>query len=303
MDEGFEGLVSGTGIAETNKKQLIITARDRMRVPWLGGARLLNPSVALPIVLLPSFLLMATLNLELTLLSFSLLVLCLLGLYKYWLESMPRIFLMWSISSLVILYVVYEVIVVSFLMILLEENIGLSVVMFAAIYLAYRTKLIVIRMKEPIFSTRGSSAERSGFCNVCQIYRPDGTQHHYWIDSCIIPNCNKIHYIGCLICTFVALIYSSMLTLTSVCHPFKFVFVLLPDDCSDVYQQIEMSLSFVTAIYSLLLAAFILWQLICTLFQCRRQFRLPNKMLRVIFNKHTLFQQQQQQHYEQTNRT
>lgn len=43
-----------------------------------------------------------------------------------------------------------------------------------------------------------------------------------------------------LLFAIISLLYSSNLTLTSVCHPFTFIWtIMLPDDCSEVYEQYE----------------------------------------------------------------
>lgn len=59
------------------------------------------------------------------------------------------------------------------------------------------------------------------------------------LDCCIGSN-NLRWYLGCLFFSAIAFIYGSNLTMTSVCHPFILIgTILLPDDCSDVYHQLE----------------------------------------------------------------
>lgn len=55
----------------------------------------------------------------------------------------------------------------------------------------------------------------------------------------------------------------SNLVVTTVCHPFPVfrifnIEILMPDDCSDVYDQYELALCFVGALYALVLAVFLL---------------------------------------------
>lgn len=72
----------------------------------------------------------------------------------------------------------------------------------------------------------------------------------YFRLDCCIGSSNLRWYLGCLFFSAIAFIYGSNLTITSVCHPFILIgTVLLPDDCSDVYHQLE---------YVLLEEAFIL---------------------------------------------
>ncbi|CAH1998233.1 unnamed protein product [Acanthoscelides obtectus] len=77
--------------------------------------------------------------------------------------------------------------------------------------------------------------------------------------DCCVGNHNRCLFISALFFATSALTYSSNLTLTSVCHPFTlYRAILLPDDCSDVYKLFELGLSFVSAVYSLALAAILL---------------------------------------------
>lgn len=62
----------------------------------------------------------------------------------------------------------------------------------------------------------------------------------YFRLDCCIGSSNLRWYLGCLFFSAIAFIYGSNLTMTSVCHPFILIgTVLLPDDCSDVYHQLE----------------------------------------------------------------
>lgn len=58
-------------------------------------------------------------------------------------------------------------------------------------------------------------------------------------DSCIGQH-NHCLFLLAIFFAICALLYSSNLTLTSVCHPFTvYKTILLPDDCSDVYNMFE----------------------------------------------------------------
>ncbi|KAJ3626557.1 hypothetical protein MTP99_017044 [Tenebrio molitor] len=119
----------------------------------------------------------------------------------------------------------------------------------------------------PVNSSLGKIGENeaeSGFvgtsnrCFICQVLVPDKDHHCVWFDCCIGRH-NQCLFILTLFFAIASLLYSSNLTLTSVCHPFIFYkTILLPDDCSDVYQQFELGLSFVAALYSLGLAVMLL---------------------------------------------
>ena len=86
-------------------------------------------------------------------------------------------------------------------------------------------------------------------CNDVDIYWVYIYILYFRLDCCI-GSSNLRWYLGCLFFSAIAFIYGSNLTITSVCHPFILIgTVLLPDDCSDVYHQLE---------YVLLEEAFIL---------------------------------------------
>lgn len=159
---------------------------------------------------------------------------------------------------MVLLYFIFEFIVIPFLEILVEENILLSALIFGFIICLYTTKIRANELTslgtEECESSVGK--EVGGFynCRICDNKIPDKDHHCVWFDCCISKH-NQCCFIAALFFAIAALLYSSNLTLTSVCHPFEFYkTILLPDDCSDVYYQFELALSFVSAIYSIAIA-------------------------------------------------
>ncbi|OTF83743.1 hypothetical protein BLA29_004065 [Euroglyphus maynei] len=75
------------------------------------------------------------------------------------------------------------------------------------------------------------------------------------------------------ICLIGALLFNIYLNVTTICHTYiLYDIILIPDDCSEVYFDINLSLSFITAIYagqlvillsySLLKLLFLLWSII-----------------------------------------
>ncbi|XP_067009768.2 palmitoyltransferase ZDHHC23 isoform X3 [Anabrus simplex] len=77
--------------------------------------------------------------------------------------------------------------------------------------------------------------------------------------NCCIGEKNSSLFVLGIFLSFLSLIYGAVLTLTTVCHPVYIMEIfLLPDDCSDVYHNVEMAVCFVSAVYSLLLATVLL---------------------------------------------
>lgn len=84
---------------------------------------------------------------------------------------------------------------------------------------------------------------RAFHCKTCQQCIAKHDHHSVWLDCCIGESNHKLFLLGCFLAMF-ALLFGANLSMTSICHPF-FVFrifsisVLLPDDCSDVFDQYE----------------------------------------------------------------
>lgn len=131
----------------------------------------------------------------------------------------------WATTSFVILVGVFELEVVPFLEILVYEN--ALVVLLTLITLLLT---IVVRVK----SGRDSSQQSGGRGLEPRVFR-----HTYcpWIKS-VISSDNRIFFIFGLLSGTAALVYGSQLMLTTICHPSLFFeYILLPDDCSDVYSD------------------------------------------------------------------
>ncbi|KAJ8940670.1 hypothetical protein NQ318_017719 [Aromia moschata] len=136
-----------------------------------------------------------------------------------------------------------------------------------AIFLAFIYKFLIRTIPSVLNQLRrsgeiseveiGQAGSRQEICGICQSRVPDRDHHCIWFDCCIGKH-NQCLFIMALFFGMLALLYSSNLTLTSVCHPFTlYKTILLPDDCSDV-----LSLSFVAALYSLFLAFVLLFLLL-----------------------------------------
>ncbi|CAH1998232.1 unnamed protein product [Acanthoscelides obtectus] len=237
------------------------TIQDRLRIPWSGGAKQIAFDAILPIFIIPAMLLLASMSLWWTIFTFTTVVIFLTLISRFFIKNIPhtKFFFLWTITTLTVLYFIFEFIVIPFLEILLEENIALSVLIFGFVIsvclMKKRTKQLFMIVES---SRNDKEGDRLKSCNICQIKVPSRDRHCLWLDCCV-GNHNRCLFISALFFATSALTYSSNLTLTSVCHPFTlYRAILLPDDCSDVYKLFELGLSFVSAVYSLALAAILL---------------------------------------------
>ncbi|XP_030754742.1 palmitoyltransferase ZDHHC23 isoform X2 [Sitophilus oryzae] len=256
----YFSLIRGKKVSDNNKTGLLNTMQDRLRVPWRGGAKQVAFDSILPVIILPSMLLLGSISLWWTVFSFTTVAIFLSLIFNFLIKTIPntKFFFVWTVTSMVLLYFIFEFIVIPFLEILVEENILLSALIFGFIICLYTTKIRANELTslgtEECESSVGK--EVGGFynCRICDNKIPDKDHHCVWFDCCISKH-NQCCFIAALFFAIAALLYSSNLTLTSVCHPFEFYkTILLPDDCSDVYYQFELALSFVSAIYSIAIA-------------------------------------------------
>lgn len=135
-----------------------------------------------------------------------------------------------------------------------------------------------------------ASAAHCAVCRGC-IKRHD--HHSYWLNCCIGENNHRFYIVG-LIFGILALLLGADLTLTAVCHPFIAanilgLQILLPDDCSEVFDMYELGIAFVLAAYALLITAYMVMILVrqlylisrgITLYECKRGLRGNNKTVK-----------------------
>lgn len=84
---------------------------------------------------------------------------------------------------------------------------------------------------------------RTYHCWICQECVRKRDHHNIWLDCCIGLANQRYFFFGCYF-SFGALLLGINLSLTSICHPFQFIsfygaYILLPDDCTDVFDQYE----------------------------------------------------------------
>lgn len=229
FDEGFDSFIGGRGIPRRNQTGFMATLHDRLRIPWKGGAKRVSIEVAISLVLIPIFLLIACLSPIWTAISGVGMVIFLSYIKLRVAKTYPRtkFFFAWMNVSFVVLYFIFEFVVIPFLEILWEENIALTAMMAIALFCFWNAK-----KRMPI---EGLSRN----CSYCMAQVPNDSKHYDWLHCCVGRR-NAGYYLTGLLATIVALLYGCDLTLTTVCHPFTWIYaVLLPDDCTEAYDLFE----------------------------------------------------------------
>ncbi|KAH8324428.1 hypothetical protein KR074_007090, partial [Drosophila pseudoananassae] len=113
---------------------------------------------------------------------------------------------------------------------------------------------------------RKVTPRRAYHCVVCGTCVKRRDHHSYWLNCCIGER-NYVWYIVGLALAEIALLLGANLTLTAICHPFMVLRplgypILLPDDCSEVFESFELGITFVVACYALLISVYIAFVLI-----------------------------------------
>lgn len=95
----------------------------------------------------------------------------------------------------------------------------------------------------PRHRSRRNVSSRSTHCDICQQAILNRYHHSRWLDCCISESNVGLFLLGCGTGLF-GLLFGANLALTSICHPFYLfslfgIKILMPDDCSDVFDQYE----------------------------------------------------------------
>ncbi|XP_077276806.1 zinc finger DHHC-type palmitoyltransferase GABPI [Temnothorax americanus] len=262
-----------------------MTVWERLRNPcgWRAGAKQISVDAMLPLLVVPILAVIAAQAFLCTVLVFLVTPVFVYYLHHNFLRFLLRtkFFLMWTIASVLMMMLVFEMCVVPLLEILPEENLVFMMCVIGGMWCGYKTKLkadatvqeggavgptqsleLGEGSGELCATCRRRAPPKAHHCRLCQTCILNREYHCKWLDCCI-GSSNLRSYLGCLFFSAIAFMYGSNLTMTSVCHPFILIgTVLLPDDCSDVYHQLDIALCFVSALYSFLVGLMLFCYLI-----------------------------------------
>lgn len=173
-------LLTSRKISEKTKQGILVTMHDRLRIPWKGGAKQIAFDAILPIFIIPVMLLLASISIWWTIFSFTTVAIFLIFLFNFLIRTIPqtKFFYMWTLSSLVILYIIFEALVIPFLEILLVENIVVSLLISGFVICGYmlkkRTKLVLSYEVDTVTTKNLQN------CVLCQTKIPDRDHHCVW---------------------------------------------------------------------------------------------------------------------------
>lgn len=181
----YFSLITSRNISQQHKSGVMSTLQDRLRIPWRGGAKQIAFDAALPIFVIPTMMLLASISLWWTIFSFTTVSIFLALIFNFLIKTIPytKFFFVWTITSVVVLYIIFEFVVIPFLEILLEENIALSIFIFGFIMCWYlmrvRTKhLNKVGGGDIEFGRAGNRIQN---CSICQMKIPDRDHHCVWL--------------------------------------------------------------------------------------------------------------------------
>ncbi|KAH7638804.1 hypothetical protein HUG17_2837 [Dermatophagoides farinae] len=234
---------------------------------WNGFIEILVPPILLCTTIgLSTFSRSATIIFLILLLPLSLLLFD--RFIYYGRKHQTNFFISWAISSFLILLSVFEFIVVPFLEITIWENYSLlSMVTIAILMLIYLRKCSKNHhshdncIDELIMNENNNNHHhhhhhhhdyRDRNDDKILFSMNDWCKYCHWIGA-TIHGWNGWHiYLASHVCLIFALLFDIYLNITTICHT-TYTFndiILIPDDCSEVYFDINLSLSFITAIYA-----------------------------------------------------
>lgn len=334
FDLAFTRFITCQRVDLQNKRNMLLTFQDRLRIPWRGGAKRISIEALIPGVVYPLVIGLAALN-EIT--SYIMLGACIIFLaYAHHFVKRNHIktkfFFMWMIWSVVYMVAGLEF-AVPLLELLPEENILLVVMACGSGYLMYLTRKQALACHDiPSRSTEddladiseataaeeeeeaaahtallidndsprksihnragggggGTHQHQTNMCHSCRKYVSARTihchvcnacimlhsHHSYWLDCCI-GQFNLRYYTAGITMGILTLAFGVYLTLTAICHPLLIgrifnIPITFPDDCSEVFDEYTIGLSYVLSLYALIMVLYQFVSLLLQLFKCSR---------------------------------
>uniref|UniRef100_A0A336MJI3 CSON000877 protein n=1 Tax=Culicoides sonorensis TaxID=179676 RepID=A0A336MJI3_CULSO len=294
LDEICERLITCKTVDRKLKKEMWFTFKDRLRIPYPGGARLLLCESLLPLFLIILSQLIGAINMYSTCIAFVLSLYVLYYARKSYYRANHRTsfcfyWCIWSVAYLVVLFQTN----LPLMEILPEENFVFVLLLTFMLISFY----MVHRINKRHYSTSGLQSalasdddsatvlimpedKNSNTSKDCNTTNDEEGEYELWICSNITYYNYKYYIAACCLGTVTFLWYSN-LVITTVCHPFPVfrvfnVEILMPDDCSDVYDQYDIALCFVGALYALVLAVFCFIKFIQELYYITKSIAFSN---------------------------
>jgi len=178
---------------------IVANIQDRFRIPWRGGARRISLDSAVPLLIFPATLYFAAQGFWATILLFPLVALFLYSIHrtvrKY--RVATKFFYVWTLTSALLVFMIFQFIVVPMLDINSNENIIITVTMLATAACFYFTKKHEIKshLKQDLEMTNLNETDENIIlineaegtqCNTCKRVVPPRTYHCFVCKTCVI---------------------------------------------------------------------------------------------------------------------
>lgn len=238
---------------------MLLTFQDRLRIPWIGGAKQISLDNFAPALIVPFVIFVAAINFY-TAFALAVATPIYLG-YMYRLlkrvKPKTKFFFMWTIWSAIYMVAIFEYSVPMFEL-LPEEKYFLVFNVIVAIFFIIMTKTkssrnyvshglsseddlpdiaeadeqTIIHLDDDNNPKSGSNESDPNICKICRTYVEPKTyhcsscqtcikkmNHHSLWLNCCIGEFNDRYYFCALGFSWTALLFGCNLALTSVCHP------------------------------------------------------------------------------------
>ena len=169
-----------------------MTVWERLRNPcgWPGGAKKVSIDAMIPLIAIPALAVAAAQAIYLTVLVFLLTPVLVYHLHHNFLRFLSRskFFLMWTITSVVLLGLIFELSVVPLLEILPEENFVFVLSVIGGMYCGYKTHVTADCIAQEGTLAQGLElGEGSGeLCTTCRRRAPPRAYHCRICQTCIL---------------------------------------------------------------------------------------------------------------------
>lgn len=164
---------------------------DRIRVPWRGGAKQVTLDAILPIILLPVFGYIAAQGVAMSIVIFTSLPSFLLFMHYCFMKnfSQTKFFAVWSLTSLILIVGVFELIAVEMLEIRHDENIIFILLTISVCFCVCKTRSTADMShfrSEMKLVNEFQGKEYDLTCSICRKSVPPRTFHCRVCHVCVV---------------------------------------------------------------------------------------------------------------------
>lgn len=178
---------------------MVANIQDRLRIPWRGGARRISLDSAIPLIFFPTTLYFAARGFWHTVFLFLLVTLFLYLTHrtvrKY--RVATKFFYVWTLTSALLVFLIFQILVVPMLDINGNENVMISLTMVGTAACFYITKKYAIKshLKQDLEMSYVNETDENIVlleeaeviqCNTCKRAVPPRTYHCFVCKTCVI---------------------------------------------------------------------------------------------------------------------